>query len=99
MLALLEQEDLREAKALFVPVQPVDIAAVITELPDAKQAIARLLSKDEAIEVYEYFDSNVQQALIEEFKHQDIQDIADKMSPTIERDYLTSYLPKSSGVY
>lgn len=92
MLALLEQEDLREAKALFVPVQPVDIAAVITELPDAKQAIARLLSKDEAIEVYEYFDSNVQQAPIEEFKHQDIQDIADKMSPD-DRARLFDELP------
>lgn len=93
MLALLEQEDLREAKALFVPVQPVDIAAVITELPDAKQAIAfRLLSKDEAIEVYEYFDSNVQQALIEEFKHQDIQDIVDKMSPD-DRARLFDELP------
>jgi len=41
----------------------------------------RLLSKAEAIEVYEYLDSSVQQALIEEFKRQDVLDIVDKMSP------------------
>jgi len=93
LLVLLEQEDLRGAKALLVPVQPVDIAAVITELPDVKQAIAfRLLSKDEAIEVYEYLDSNVQQALIEEFKQQDVLDIVDKMSPD-DRARLFDELP------
>jgi len=91
--ALLEQEDLRGAKALLVPVQPADIAAVITELPAEKQAIAfRLLSKNEAIEVYEYLDSNVQQTLIEEFKQQDVLDIVDKMSPD-DRARLFDELP------
>jgi magnesium transporter len=91
--ALLEQEDLQGAKALLVPVQPVDVAAVITQLPKAMVAIAfRLLSKDEAIEVYEYLDSDVQQALIEEFKHQDVLDIVDKMSPD-DRARLFDELP------
>ncbi len=46
------------------------------------QAIAfRLIAKNEAIEVYENLDSSVQQALIEEFKRQDLIDIVDKMSP------------------
>ena len=80
--ALLEQGDLRGAKAILVPVQPVDIAEAIEDLPEAMQALAfRLLSKDEAIEVYEHLDSTVQQALIEEFKRQDVLDIVDKMSP------------------
>jgi len=80
--ALLEQGDLRGAKAILVPVQPVDIAEAIEGLPEAIQALAfRLLSKDEAIEVYEHLDSTVQQALIEEFKRQDVLDIVDKMSP------------------
>lgn len=90
---LIEQENLQGAKALLVPVQPVDIAAVIAELPAAKQAIAfRLLSKPEAIEVFEYLDISRQQSLIEEFKYQDVLDIVDKMSPD-DRARLFDELP------
>lgn len=79
---LLEQGNLQGAKALLVPVQPVDIAQAIEGLPEPMHVIAfRLLSKAEAIEVYEYLDTSVQQALIEEFKRQDVLDIVDKMSP------------------
>ncbi|WP_008316658.1 magnesium transporter [Leptolyngbya sp. PCC 6406] len=79
---LLEQDNFKGAKALLVPVQPADIAEAIEGLPEAMQAIAfRLLSKDEAIAVYENLDSSVQQTLIEDFKRQDVQDIVDKMSP------------------
>ena len=52
--ALLEQENFQGAKTLLVPVQPADIAEAIEELPETMQALAfRLLSKDEAIAVYE----------------------------------------------
>ncbi|MEC4987071.1 MAG: magnesium transporter, partial [Oscillatoria sp. PMC 1076.18] len=90
---LLEQGNLQGAKALLVPVQPVDIAEAIEGLPESMQAIAfRLLSKDEAIEVYEYLDSAVQQALIQEFKRQEVIDIVDKMSPD-DRARLFDELP------
>jgi magnesium transporter len=90
---LLAQQNYEGAKALLVPVQPVDIAEVIGNLPEAMQAIAfRLLSKEEAIEVYEYLDSNVQQALLEEFKRQDVLDIVDRMSPD-DRARLFDELP------
>lgn len=90
---LLEQGNLQGAKQVLVPVQPVDIAEAIEGLPEAMQVIAfRLLSKDEAIEVYEYLDSSVQQALIEEFKRQDVIDIVDKMSPD-DRARLLDELP------
>ena len=90
---LLEQGNLQGAKQLLVPVQPVDIAEAIEGLPEAMQVIAfRLLSKAEAIEVYEYIDSSVQQALIEEFKCQDVLDIVDKMSPD-DRARLFDELP------
>lgn len=79
---LLEQGNLEGAKGLLMPVQPVDIAEAIEGLPESMQVIAfRLLSKDEAIEVYEYLDSSVQQSLIEDFKSQEVLDIVDKMSP------------------
>ncbi len=79
---LLEQKNFEVAKALLVPVQLVDIALVIESLPKAMQAIAfRLLSKQEAIEVYEYLDSSIQQSLITKLKHQEVLEIIEQMSP------------------
>ncbi|MGB5635270.1 MAG: magnesium transporter [Waterburya sp.] len=79
---LLESGNLEGAKSLLIPVQPVDIAEAIEGLPESNQLIAfRLLSKAEAIEVYEYLNSDVQQALIQEFKRQEVLDVVDKMSP------------------
>lgn len=90
---LLEQNNLPGAKALLVPVQPADVAEAIEDLPEPMQVIAfRLLSKAEAIEVYEYLDSSIQQTLIEEFKRQDVLDIVDKMSPD-DRARLFDELP------
>lgn len=90
---LLEQANFQGAKALLVPVQPADIAEAIEGLPETMQAIAfRLLSKNEAIQVYENLDSSVQQILIEDFKRQDLRDIVDKMSPD-DRARLFDELP------
>ena len=91
--ALLEQRDLQQAKAILVSVQPADIAQAIEGLPAAMQVLAfRLLSKGEAIQVYEHLDRSVQESLIEEFKSQDVQDIVDKMSPD-DRARLFDELP------
>ncbi|MEM9806742.1 MAG: magnesium transporter [Cyanobacteria bacterium P01_D01_bin.56] len=91
--ALLEQNNYPGAKALLVPVQPADIAEAIEGLPDTMQALAfRLLSKSEAIEVYENLDTSIQQTLIEDFKRQDVIDIVDKMSPD-DRAKLFDELP------
>lgn len=82
LLLLLESNNLQGAKSLLVPVQPVDIAEAIEDLPESMQVIAfRLLSKAEAIEVYEYLDSSVQQALIQKFKRQEVREVVDQMSP------------------
>ncbi len=79
---LLEQENWEGAKAILVPVQPVDIAEAIKGLPEAMQAIAfRLLVKDEAIAVYEYLDPSVKQVLLKDFSRQDVHNIIDQMSP------------------
>ncbi|MGK7942179.1 MAG: magnesium transporter [Crocosphaera sp.] len=90
---LLEQGNLQGAKALLVPVQPVDIAEAIEGLPQSMQVIAfRLLVKEEAIAVYEQLDSTVQQSLIEQFKQQEVRDIVDEMSPD-DRARLFDELP------
>ncbi|BAT54701.1 Mg2+ transport protein [Nostoc sp. NIES-3756] len=78
---LLDAGDLQGAKAILVPVQPADIAEAIEGLPETMHALAfRLLSKDEAIEVYEYLDYSVQERLIAELKSQEVRDIVDQMS-------------------
>ena len=90
---LLTQENLEAAKALLKPVQPVDISEAIEGLPKTMQVIAfRLLPKNEAILVYEYLDSAVQQSLIAEFKNQEVLEIVDKMSPD-DRAQLFDELP------
>ena len=90
---LLERGDLQAAKTILVPVQPADIAEAIEGLPETMQVIAfRLLSKDEAIEVYEQLGSSVQQSLCEKFKRQEVIDIVDKMSPD-DRARLFDELP------
>ncbi len=89
----LEQNNLEQAKSLLLPVQAVDIAEVIGELPEAQQALAfRLLPKNLAIRVYEHLDIDLQQALLREFRSQEIQDILDKMSPD-DRARLFDELP------
>jgi magnesium transporter len=90
---LLEQKNWEGAKAILVPVQPVDIAEAIEELPETMQAIAfRLLAKDEAIAVYEYLDVSVQQVLLQDFTREDVLEIIDKMSPD-DRAKLFDELP------
>ncbi len=90
---LLQAQNLEAAKDLLCIVQPVDIAEAIAGLPQTTQVIAfRLLPKNQAIEVYEYFDSATQQNLIAEFKNQEVQDIFDQMSPD-DRTRLLDELP------
>ena len=89
----LDRGNLEGAKDLLLPVQAVDIAEAIEGLPESMQVIAfRLLSKAEAIDVYEYLDSSVQQSLIEEFKRQEVIEIVDNMSPD-DRAKLFDELP------
>ncbi|BAU44563.1 magnesium transporter MgtE N-terminal domain-containing protein [Leptolyngbya sp. O-77] len=79
---LLEQKNYEGAKMLLVPVPPVDIAEAIQGLSKPMQMLAfRLLSKAEAIAVYEYLDSDVQQSLLEEFRDQEALDIVESMAP------------------
>ena len=90
---LLEARDLAGAKAILVPVQPADIAEAFEGLPEAMHALAfRLLSKDEAIEVYEYLDYSVQERLLSELRSQEVREIVDRMSPD-DRAKLFDELP------
>ncbi|MFH7244417.1 MAG: magnesium transporter [Spirulina sp.] len=90
---LLESGRFDDVRAMLIPMQPADVAEMIDELPDTFQAVAfRLLPKDEAIEVYEYLPSRVQQALLTEFRHPEVLEIVDRMSPD-DRARLFDELP------
>ncbi|MEA5508365.1 magnesium transporter [Crocosphaera sp. UHCC 0190] len=89
----LEQKNYEGVKNLLIPVQAVDIAEAIEGLPGTLQVIAfRLLQKQIAVEVYEYFDCNIQQSLIQEFQAQEAIDLVNQMSPD-ERVKLFDELP------
>ncbi len=69
-------------KDLLEPFQPVDIADAIGHLPQILQALAfRLLSKNEAIEVYEYLDATVQQSLLDKLRSGEVLELIEQMSP------------------
>ena len=80
-------------KLLLKPVQPVDIAEAIGNLPTNLQALAfRLLGKDEAISVYEYLDSATQQSLLRLLRSGEMREVVEEMSPD-DRARLLEELP------
>ena len=80
-------------KMLLEPVQPVDIAEAIGNLPTTLQAIAfRLLSKDEAISVYEYLGTTTQQNLLSKLRSSEVLEVVEEMSPD-DRARLFEELP------
>ncbi len=90
---MLEQGNLEGAKALLRPVREADIAEAISALPKAKRAIAfRLLTKRQAIKVFEYLDTSIQEDLLTEFQQQEFLDIVNQMSPD-DRARLFDELP------
>jgi len=80
--SLLQVGNYDGAKLLLEPIQPVDAAEAIGLLPQTRQALAfRLLPKDEAIEVYEYLDPDVQQSLVERLRSGEVLELVEEMSP------------------
>jgi magnesium transporter len=79
---LLEAGNYDGAKLLLGPVQEVDAAEAIGNLPRTLQALAfRLLPKDEAIAVYEYLPVDVQQTLLERLRSGEVLELVEAMSP------------------
>jgi len=91
--SLLEAGNYDAVRSFLIPMQSADVAEVIDELPETYQAVAfRLLPKDEAIEVYEYLPARVQQSLLAEFRHPEVLEIVERMSPD-DRARLFDELP------
>ncbi len=80
--AMLSAGNYDAVKVLLQPVQPVDIAEAIGNIPLVLQGLAfRLLSKNEAIEVYENLDPAVQQSLLDRLRSSEVLELVEEMSP------------------
>ena len=89
----LDIADLNRLKYDLNCLQPVDVGEYITQLPEKQRAIAfRLLNKDQAIDVFEYLPTEVQEDLINSLHDAQVVDLVEEMSPD-ERAYLFDELP------
>lgn len=92
LLALLEEDNIQQARELLATKQPAQIIAQIATLPAQLQATAFYsLTRDKAIEVYQFLDTSMQQRLLENFKVQNESDLVGNLSPD-ERVQLFKFL-------
>jgi magnesium transporter len=89
----LDIADLNQLKWDLNRLQPVDVGEYITQLPKKQRAIAfRLLNKTQAIDVFEYLPTEVQEELINSLHDLEVVQLVEAMSPD-ERAELFDELP------
>ncbi|QLE43450.1 magnesium transporter [Nostoc sp. C052] len=90
---LTDTTDLNQLKWDLNRLQPVDVGDYITQLPEKQRAIAfRLLNKAQAIDVFEYLPTVVQEELINSLHDVQVVQLVEAMSPD-ERAELFDELP------
>ncbi|HLP89799.1 MAG TPA: magnesium transporter [Nostocaceae cyanobacterium] len=91
--SVLDVADLNQLKFDLNCLPPVDVGEYITDLPEKQRAIAfRLLNKTQAIDVFEYLPTEIQEELIHSLHDAQIVQIVEAMSPD-ERAELFDELP------
>ncbi|NMG19729.1 magnesium transporter [Brasilonema bromeliae] len=91
--SVIDIADLNQLKLDLNGTQPVDVGEYITQLPEQQRAIAfRLLNKHQAIDVFEYLPSEVQEQIINSLHDVQVAQIVEAMSPD-ERAELFDELP------
>jgi magnesium transporter len=91
--SVIDIADLNQLKLNLNGLQPVDAGESITQLPKRQRAIAfRLLNKHQAIDVFEYLPSQVQEEIINSLHDVQVAQIVEAMSPD-ERAELFDELP------
>ncbi|MBD2388611.1 magnesium transporter [Cylindrospermum sp. FACHB-282] len=89
----LDVADLNQLKCDLNHLQPVDVGEYISQLPEKQRAIAfRLLNKGQAIDVFEYLPTDVQEELINSLHDAQVVHLVEEMSPD-ERAELFDELP------
>uniref|UniRef100_Q3APM3 Magnesium transporter MgtE n=1 Tax=Chlorobium chlorochromatii (strain CaD3) TaxID=340177 RepID=Q3APM3_CHLCH len=90
---LIEQRNFSALQRIFSDWLPVDLAELISDLPENEQAILfRLLQKDVATETFEYLDFDSQQNLLTALTKKDVTHILNSMSAD-DRTALLEELP------
>jgi magnesium transporter len=90
---LIERRNFSALQRLFNDWLPVDLAELISDLPENEQAILfRLLPKDVATETFEYLDFDSQQNLLNALTQKDVTHILNSMSAD-DRTALLEELP------
>ncbi|MEH2060023.1 MAG: magnesium transporter [Nostoc sp.] len=90
---LTDTTDLNQLKWDLNRLQPVDVGEYITQLPKKQRAIAfRLLNKAQAIDVFEYLPTEVQEELLNSLHDVQVVQLVEAMSPD-ERAELFDELP------
>jgi magnesium transporter len=91
--SVLDVADLNQLKCDLNSLPPVDVGEYITDLPEQQRAIAfRLLNKTQAIDVFEYLPTDIQEGLIHSLHDVQVVQIVEAMSPD-ERAELFDELP------
>ncbi|BAT53919.1 putative Mg2+ transport protein [Nostoc sp. NIES-3756] len=89
----LDIADLNQLKWDLNRLQPVDVGEYIVQLPEKQRAIAfRLLNKNQAIDVFEYLPTEIQEELINSLHDAQVVQLVEDMSPD-ERAELFDELP------
>ncbi|MGH1393305.1 MAG: magnesium transporter [Trichormus sp.] len=91
--SLIDIADLNQLKWDLNQLPPVDVGEYIAQLPKKQRAIAfRVLNKDQAIDVFEYLPTEIQEELINSLHDTQVVQLVEAMSPD-ERAELFDELP------
>ena len=78
---LISKKDLKSARELLISLNEIDIADLIDDMDPVNGAVLyRMLPKDLAAEVFQYFDAEQQQAIINASTDTEIKDILDELN-------------------
>ncbi len=77
---LLKSKRYLELREVFSELNPADIALLLEELPEEKLPLVfRILPKEDAAEVFAYFESDTQKHLIKAFSDRELKEVLDEL--------------------
>ena len=80
ILALIENRKFQKLRQLLVEMNPTDIALILEEAEEKDLPIVfRILPKEQAAEVFSYFETDMQQFLIEKLSDTELKEVFDEL--------------------